>query len=156
MTYAHLNTQENMNAYLNTAFAYDTFVQEYKHPHSEFYITTKNEKLVGYYKLNFPDAQSESGFPNSAEVARIYVHPQFKGRGIGRKMINHAAEVSQQKKLEYLWLGVWEKNPAARSFYEKIGFKAIGDHIFHLGDDAQRDIIMKKYICPTRECYSAD
>jgi ribosomal protein S18 acetylase RimI-like enzyme len=42
------------------------------------------------------------------------------------------------------WLGVWEKNPRAISFYEKSGFAVVGDHVFVLGSDAQRDLVLAK------------
>jgi ribosomal protein S18 acetylase RimI-like enzyme len=41
-----------------------------------------------------------------------------------------------------VWLGVWERNPRAIRFYERNGFAAVGDHIFQLGSDPQRDLIM--------------
>jgi ribosomal protein S18 acetylase RimI-like enzyme len=43
-----------------------------------------------------------------------------------------------------MWLGVWEENPRAIRFYQKLGFVEFGEHIFQLGDDAQRDVLMKK------------
>jgi ribosomal protein S18 acetylase RimI-like enzyme len=44
---------------------------------------------------------------------------------------------------EILWLGVWEKNPKAISFYTKEGFKHFGEHDFLLGDDVQKDHLLK-------------
>ena len=41
-----------------------------------------------------------------------------------------------------MWLGVWERNARARSFYRRQGFVAVGDHVFMLGEDAQTDIII--------------
>ena len=43
-----------------------------------------------------------------------------------------------------IWLGVWEKNPKAISFYKKFGFVEVGDQVFPLGNDPQRDIVMKR------------
>ena len=56
--------------------------------------------------------------------------------------------ISEAKKNvnEYVWLGVWEKNYSALSFYEKNGFKKSESHEFKLGDDIQIDWIMKKMI----------
>lgn len=42
-----------------------------------------------------------------------------------------------------LWLGVWERNERAIKFYEKKGFNSFADHIFTLGNDAQRDVLME-------------
>jgi ribosomal protein S18 acetylase RimI-like enzyme len=43
-----------------------------------------------------------------------------------------------------IWLGVWEHNEHAISFYKKFGFEQFGDHIFMLGNDAQTDLLLKK------------
>ena len=45
---------------------------------------------------------------------------------------------------DIVWLGVWEQNPRAISFYRKLGFTEVGEHIFQVGTDPQRDIIMKR------------
>jgi len=50
---------------------------------------------------------------------------------------------AKQRGCDSIWLGVWEKNPRAISFYQKWGFKEVGTHIFHVGDDPQRDFIME-------------
>ncbi len=47
-----------------------------------------------------------------------------------------------------MWLGVWEHNPRAIAFYRKLGFVENGDHVFPLGDDPQRDIVMVRAVGP--------
>ncbi len=48
-----------------------------------------------------------------------------------------------QRGCDSVWLGVWEKNSRAISFYKKMGFQEVGEHTFTLGYDPQRDIIME-------------
>jgi RimJ/RimL family protein N-acetyltransferase len=43
-----------------------------------------------------------------------------------------------------VWLGVWERNPRAIAFYKKFGFLEVGVHVFPLGFDPQRDIVMSR------------
>lgn len=147
-TYAHLNTPENMKLYLESEFTEEAFAQELANPDCAFYTAMDGDQLVGYYKLNFNEAQSEPDYPNSAELARIYVHPDYKGQHIGKQMIRHALQEAKNRQTDYLWLGVWEKNMAARSFYAQLGFEPIGDHVFYLGNDAQRDLILKRGLYP--------
>ncbi|MEG2102651.1 MAG: GNAT family N-acetyltransferase, partial [Flavobacterium sp.] len=45
--------------------------------------------------------------------------------------------------LKYIWLGVWEENIRALSFYKKNGFVEFDKHIFVLGDEEQTDLLMK-------------
>jgi diamine N-acetyltransferase len=41
-----------------------------------------------------------------------------------------------------VWLGVWEHNPRAIRFYQRLGFAEVGDHVFVVGTDPQRDLVM--------------
>ena len=57
-----------------------------------------------------------------------------------------AMQVAEDKKVDYVWLGVWEENPRAIRFYQKNGFVEFDKHIFRLGDDEQTDIMMKRFL----------
>jgi ribosomal protein S18 acetylase RimI-like enzyme len=43
-----------------------------------------------------------------------------------------------------MWLGVWERNARAQVFYRKWDFRTVGEHLFPLGSDLQRDILMER------------
>jgi ribosomal protein S18 acetylase RimI-like enzyme len=77
------------------------------------------------------------------EIERIYVLKDFHGKSVGQMLYKKALEIAQMKKVSYVWLGVWEENPRAISFYKKNGFVEFDKHIFKLGDDEQTDIMMK-------------
>jgi diamine N-acetyltransferase len=57
-------------------------------------------------------------------------------------------ERARQQGADQVWLGVWEHNPRAIAFYRKWGFSEVGDHIFPLGTDPQRDIVMTRLVGP--------
>ncbi len=48
-----------------------------------------------------------------------------------------------QRGCDSVWLGVWEKNSRAISFYKKMGLQEVGEDSITLGYDPQRDIIME-------------
>jgi ribosomal protein S18 acetylase RimI-like enzyme len=77
------------------------------------------------------------------EIERIYVLKDFHGKSVGQVLYNKAIDIAKEKKTKYVWLGVWEENPRAISFYKKNGFVEFDKHIFILGDDEQTDIMMK-------------
>jgi diamine N-acetyltransferase len=142
-TYSDRNTEENMTNYLNDQFSIKKLTTELHDKNSENYFATFDEQVVGYLKLNFADSQTELQDQKALEIERIYVLKEFQGRKVGQLLYEKALERAKQKKANYIWLGVWEENPKAISFYLKNGFVEFNRHVFKLGNDEQIDIMMK-------------
>ncbi len=145
-TFADINTEENMQKYLEESFSVAQLSEELSNPLSPFYFAELNNEVIGYLKLNIGKAQKENAHENALEIERIYVLQDYHGKKVGQLLYNKAIEVAQQLKVAHVWLGVWEKNFRAMSFYKKNGFVAFDEHVFMLGDDRQIDIMMKKVL----------
>ncbi|MGA9648363.1 GNAT family N-acetyltransferase [Pedobacter sp.] len=137
------NSAENMQQYLNEGFTTEKLSAELKNPDSAFYFAKANGEVVGYLKLNFGEAQTDLKDPRALEIERIYVVKDFYGKKIGQLLYHKALEIANEKSVEYIWLGVWEHNTRAISFYQKNGFVEFDTHAFWLGDDKQTDRLMK-------------
>jgi len=142
-TFSGENTKEDMEIYIKENLSYEKIESEVKETNSKFYLVFNNKEVVAYMKVNFDKAQTEDGYNNTLEIQRIYVLEEYKNNNIGKNLITKAIEVANEKKLDYIWLGVWEKNINAIRFYEKQGFKKFDTHIFKLGEDHQVDNLMK-------------
>lgn len=142
-TFAASNSEENLAAYLEEGFSEDKLGAELRNENSQFYFALQKENVIGYLKVNWGDAQSENQDPNALEIERIYVLQQYHGTQVGALLYQQALAIANARKAPYIWLGVWEENPRAIRFYQKQGFVEFGEHIFQLGDDAQRDVLMK-------------
>ena len=142
-TFAASNSEENLASYLEEGFSEDKLGEELRNENSQFYFALQKEEVIGYLKVNWADAQSENQDPNALEIERIYVLQQYHGTQVGALLYEQALAIAQARKAPYIWLGVWEENPRAIRFYQKQGFVEFGEHIFQLGDDAQRDVLMK-------------
>ncbi len=142
-TFHALNTPENMKEYMDRAFNPQQLLSELNHPMSEFYFVKVDHQVAGYLKINREDAQSDVYDTNSLEIERIYVDQHFQGKGLGAKLLEKAIERARYFQVRYIWLGVWEKNPAAQRFYERHGFRQFGSHGFRMGDEMQTDLLMK-------------
>lgn len=145
-TYAHMNTDKDMEDYLENAFGVEKLCRELKDNNSEFYFLYHNEKLSGYIKLNEAPSQTDINDKTSLEIERIYVLSEFQGKGFGKYLIGNAIEMARGRDKQYIWLGVWEKNEKAILFYKKNGFYKIGTHSFFMGEDEQTDYLMRKNI----------
>ena len=142
-TFADHNTADDMQKYLDNNLSIDKLKKELTDTNSEFYFATLDNKVIGYLKINFAQAQTELKDKSSLEIERIYILKDFHGKKVGQVLYDKAIDIAKQTKADYVWLGVWEKNPRAINFYKKNGFVEFDKHIFKLGDDEQTDIMMR-------------
>ncbi|MBK8698541.1 MAG: GNAT family N-acetyltransferase [Saprospiraceae bacterium] len=145
-SFAAGNTGENIKSYLEEGFSVDKLTTELSDKNSEFYFATVDNEIIGYLKVNFNEAQTELKNDKALEIERIYVYKQFHGKKAGQVLFEKALQIARQHKADYVWLGVWEENPRAISFYKKNGFIEFDKHIFKLGSDEQTDIMMKRQL----------
>ncbi len=142
-TFSSGNTEENMNRYLAEGFSDEKLADELNNESSEFYFAVSENKVIGYLKINFGKSQTELQDEKALEIERIYVLKEFHGKKVGQVLYEKVIEIAKRKNANYIWLGVWEENPRAISFYKKNGFVEFDKHIFKLGNDEQTDIMMK-------------
>lgn len=142
-TFSDGNTEENMAKYLDEGFSIDKLTIELNDKNAEFYFATFNKNVIGYLKLNFGQSQTELKDDKGLEIERIYVKNEFHGKKVGQLLYDKALEIAHLNKSDFVWLGVWEKNPRAINFYKKNGFVEFDTHIFKVGNDEQTDIMMK-------------
>ena len=146
ISFAHLNTESDIQLYMDKAFNTDQLLSELQNPESELYFARLGEQIVGYIKLNSGQTQTDLKEKEGLEIERIYVDQNFQGKQIGKLLLEKTMEIAKEKNKTYIWLGVWEKNSGAIRFYERHGFVQTGSHPFLLGNDWQTDLIMKKSI----------
>jgi diamine N-acetyltransferase len=143
-TFKEQNSPENMKAYLERAFNLKQLEKELFNTSSQFFLVYFNHEVAGYLKVNTNDAQSEEMGDESLEIERIYIKSNFQKHGLGKHLLNKAIEIAMEHNKKKIWLGVWEKNEHAISFYQKMGFVQTGTHSFYMGDEEQIDFIMTK------------
>lgn len=142
-TFSESNSEENMKSYLEEGFSSEKLITELNDKNAEFYFAKLDNEVIGYLKINFGESQTELKDHKALEIERIYVSKEFHGKNVGQLLYSKAIEIAKDKNVNYVWLGVWEENLRAISFYKKNGFVEFDKHIFKLGDDEQTDIMMK-------------
>ena len=138
------NSEENLKKYIQEDLSEAKLRDELMNEQSAFYFAMQDDVMVGYLKINLANAQSDVRDENAMEIERIYVYKSYHGTHVGQALFDFAMNYANEKKLHYVWLGVWEHNPRAIRFYQKNGFKVFGQHVFKLGDDKQTDVLMKR------------
>jgi diamine N-acetyltransferase len=142
-TFQPHNTQENMDSYIRENLSKEKVASEFNNPDSFFFVSFYKDMPSGYLKLNTGSAKTEFKDSADIEIERIYVLKECQGLGIGALLLHRAVQVALDKRFSNIWLGVWEANINAISFYKKHGFTPVGKHSFFVGDDEQTDILMR-------------
>ena len=88
-----------------------------------------NGILVGYIAFSLIE--------DEMEILNLAVHPDFRKRHIGTKLLDRGFEICRKKGIAKSFLDVKESNVAAIDMYEKFGYTQIG--------------IRKKYYPDTKE-----
>jgi len=64
--------------------------------------------------------------PDAFELGGIYVDPCLQGKGIGTALATHCKAIATKRGYNEICLWTFEKNAAARTFYEKLGYTLDG------------------------------
>jgi diamine N-acetyltransferase len=143
-TFAADNTAEDLAAYVATSFNVAQQTSELEDPGSTFLIAEVDGHAAGYAKLHDGEPEKSVEGAKPIELVRLYVSRDWLGRGVGQRLMSACIDEARQAGHETIWLGVWERNARAQSFYQKWSFRAVGEHMFQLGADLQRDIVMER------------
>lgn len=141
-TFASYNTPEDMKIYIDQNYTVEQIEKEMHEPESTFLLAFDGNHEVGFAKLR-KDDNSPTG-SRSIELQRIYIEKEYQGKRAAHELLQACITLAQLKKYDTLWLGVWEYNARAISFYKKYKFEKFGSHPFVLGNDVQVDFLMKK------------
>ncbi|RYU94767.1 GNAT family N-acetyltransferase [Emticicia agri] len=145
-TYTIYNTSENMEKHVAKNFSLQQIDTELQDSANQYIVCENEDNLISFVKLVKNHSTKGLVEEKVVEIERIYVRKEFHGQQLGRKLIDFCTDWAKKQGFVVIWLGVWEHNPNAIKFYEKMGYVRFGEHTFLLGDDVQTDYLMKKYI----------
>ena len=110
----------------------DAALHEYPYPPESrhaFSVEKLIRESVAFFVASFDGRLAACGgvklFVDYGEVKRMYVRPQFRGLGLGKKMLTHLAEYSQKHGVNLLRLETGIYQTEAIALYESFGFQRI-------------------------------
>lgn len=95
---------------------------------------------VGYVMM-VPPEHSELQQDGDLELKRIYLLGPWQGGGNGRALLDQAFAIADRRQAKRVLLAVYESNDRAVAFYERAGFRQIGETVFMVGDTPFRDMV---------------
>jgi ribosomal protein S18 acetylase RimI-like enzyme len=145
-TFADDNSPDDVKEYVRDAFSLDRVRSELTDDGNTFLLAfvDGDEHPDGYAKLRTGATDASVTGPDPVELQRLYVDRRAIGHGVGAALMQASLDAARSAGHRTLWLGVWERNARAISFYERWQFETVGDHVFQLGSDQQTDLIMAR------------
>jgi GNAT superfamily N-acetyltransferase len=92
-----------------------------RYPNYRLFVACDNDEVVGTYALLIMHNLAHLGTP-SAIAEDVVVLAQRRGKGIGRRMMDHAKAKAREAHCYKLALSSNRKRSAAHDFYESLGF----------------------------------
>jgi len=113
------------------------FEREMSLPISNFFVALLENQIIGY-----------GGFwrvEDEAHLINIAVHPKYRSKGFGRKILEYLENTMAGQGLKIILLEVRKNNPKAIALYESDGFKITGvrEKYYNNTEDA---VLMEKKI----------
>jgi ribosomal-protein-alanine N-acetyltransferase len=101
-----------------TPWSENAFLKELHKLYSLTKVAVLEDKVIGYICANY--------IMDEGHILNLAVHPKFRRRGIGTKLVEDALNELMENYCRYLYLEVRVSNLEARKFYENLGFKVVG------------------------------
>jgi GNAT superfamily N-acetyltransferase len=139
-TFAPYNTATDMDSYTSVAF---NEAKQRRELETEGVVTLLAEEdgdAIAYAQVRHTPVAPHG----DVEIARFYVDQAHHGRGVAQSLMEAVEMHAHNLGATRLWLGVWEHNVRAISFYRKHGFIQCGAQPFLLGTDLQTDWVMNR------------
>ena len=99
----------------------------------EYFI---DEKSVGYMEYSL--------IYDRMEIDNISVIEEYRGNGIGTKLMAHLVSLAIEHRVENITLEVRISNEIARNLYKKFGFREVALRKYYYGDED--GILMEKNV----------
>lgn len=133
-TYKGILAQDFIDQFLEKAYSTERLIIRAKLP---FYLMLDNEKIVGMANFSKVNEVGET------TLLAIYVHPNYKGQGIGSRLLN---EGMIQLKPTVINLDVEKENYEAIQFYENKNFVKVEEYEEELFGHTLNTIRMKREV----------
>jgi putative acetyltransferase len=84
-----------------------------------FYFVAQEENTI----LGGGGIYPTEGLPaNTCELVKMYLHPNARGKGLGRQLIEHCLNRAKENGYEYCYLETMPELKQALKVYEQFGF----------------------------------
>ena len=108
-------TKENAPRFTAFAISDERLLWQYNNEHRLMFVYCENDEIIGYYSLVMSDNAE-------CELNNLCVSPEYRHRGIGAALLEHAFEQSKTNNCTAINIGIVKENKVLHDWYESFGF----------------------------------
>ena len=145
-TFGPSNDPADIELHASQSYGREIQLDELNDPSLTYLIAEVDGKPAGFAMIGEPRSASCEALEEPVELFRFYVHKDWHGKGIAAPMMEACYEEARARGGKTICLSVWQRNPRAIRFYEKIGYEIAGTQPYILGNDVQTDWVMTREV----------
>lgn len=117
------------DSYIERSFSQDALEIELNDTSNLFFAAYFLDQPAGFLKLRPDNTLSIFADASAFEIQRIYLSKEFKGKGIGKQMMNAALTIAEAMGKDLMWLKVMAGNDTSIAFYKSCGYSICGEEV---------------------------
>jgi diamine N-acetyltransferase len=141
-TYQGATDPEDVERHIALNFTRDRIGLELADPEASVLLGCLGDQPIAYALLRKGSAPDCVPGDAPVELVRLYVLRENIGAGFGSALMRACLDEQKRLQCDPIWLGVWDQNARARTFYEKWGFQQVGRYEFLFGGTPYQDLVM--------------
>lgn len=131
-SHGHSAAEEDINDYVSRVYTENAFTNELSDTNNIYHIIHHQNNPAGYSKIIFNSPHMNIETTEITKMERFYLLKEFYGLQLGFELFQFNVDLSKRNGQKGMWLFVWKENKRAVNFYQKMGFKVIGEHDFRI------------------------
>jgi N-acetylglutamate synthase-like GNAT family acetyltransferase len=137
LTYLHGTVYAREFGYNTTFEAYVAsglaeFVESFDSKKDRIWLAEAKHRIVGSIAI-------VGGSRRRAQLRWFFLHPSYRGHGMGRTLLKQALQFSKKRKYKTVFLWTTSELDTARHLYQELGFKKIHEKEHRLWGKAIRE-----------------
>jgi len=133
-SHGHCASKEDVQSFILKTYNLKAIEAEFENLKAQYHIIYFNNKVAGFSKIELNTPNKNINDLNVTKLDRLYILEAFHRQKLGSKLFDFTIQLSKKTNQKGIWLAVWVKNQKAIHFYNKQGFKIVGEYSFQISE----------------------
>jgi ribosomal protein S18 acetylase RimI-like enzyme len=144
-TFGHLYPPEDLEFFLRETYSVEAHAKLLNDSNYAFWLLERDgSEAIGYALAGPCGLPHDEVAPGDGELKRLYVRQSLQNGGWGGQLFRAVIDWLEHEGPRTLWIGVWSENLGAQRFYERHGFRRVGEYEFPVGRVRDLEFILRR------------